>query len=251
MQRFKDKFALITGGTNGIGYATAQQFVEEGGFAIVTGRSNASVHKAISRLGERAFGIVSNAGDMQDIFQLQKNVKQFTNNIDLLFVNAGYGQFASVEQANEAHFDELFNMLVKGTFFTVQQILPLMKSGSSVVLNTSFVTETGTPYFSVYSAAKAAVKSFIKTFAAEFTEKGIRVNGISPGHIKTNIFNNTGLNQQQIDEAVENLIPTIPFRRQGEPSEIANAVLFLASQEASYIHGTELAVDAGISVISS
>ncbi|HFK5581422.1 SDR family oxidoreductase [Elizabethkingia anophelis] len=251
MQRFKDKFALITGGTNGMGYATAQQFVEEGGFAIVTGRSNASVHKAISRLGERAFGIVSNAGDMRDIFQLQKNVKQFTNNIDLLFVNAGYGQFASVEQANEAHFDELFNMLVKGTFFTVQQILPLMKSGSSVVLNTSFVTETGTPYFAVYSAAKAAVKSFIKTFAAEFTEKGIRVNGISPGHIKTNIFNNTGLNQQQIDEAVENLIPTIPFRRQGEPSEIANAVLFLASQEASYIHGTELAVDAGISVISS
>ncbi|HBN6701734.1 SDR family oxidoreductase [Elizabethkingia anophelis] len=251
MQRFKDKFALITGGTNGMGYATAQQFVEEGGFAIVTGRSSASVHKAVSRLGERAFGIVSNAGNMQDVFQLQKNVKQFTNNIDLLFVNAGYGQFASVEQANEAHFDELFNMLVKGTFFTVQQILPLMKSGSSVVLNTSFVTETGTPYFAVYSAAKAAVKSFIKTFAAEFTEKGIRVNGISPGHIKTNIFNNTGLNQQQIDEAVENLIPTIPFRRQGEPSEIANAVLFLASQEASYIHGTELAVDAGISVISS
>ncbi|MCT3763367.1 SDR family oxidoreductase [Elizabethkingia anophelis] len=251
MQRFKDKFALITGGTNGMGYATAQQFIEEGGFAIVTGRSNASVHKAVSRLGERAFGIVSNAGDTHDVFQLQKNVKQFTNNIDLLFVNAGYGQFASVEQANEAHFDELFNMLVKGTFFTVQQILPLMKSGSSIVLNTSFVTETGTPYFSVYSAAKAAVQSFIKTFAAEFTEKGIRVNGISPGHIKTNIFNNTGLNQEQIDEAVENLIPTIPFRRQGEPSEIANAVLFLASQEASYIHGTELAVDAGISVISS
>ncbi|MHC6201135.1 SDR family oxidoreductase [Elizabethkingia miricola] len=251
MQRFKDKFALITGGTNGMGYATAQQFIEEGGFAIVTGRSNASVHKAVSRLGERAFGIVSNAGDMQDVFQLQKNVKQFTNNIDLLFVNAGYGQFASVEQANEAHFDELFNMLVKGTFFTVQQILPLIKSGSSIVLNTSFVTETGTPYFSVYSAAKAAVQSFIKTFAAEFTEKGIRVNGISPGHIKTNIFNNTGLNQEQIDEAVENLISTIPFRRQGEPSEIANAVLFLASQEASYIHGAELAVDAGISVISS
>ena len=251
MQRFKDKFALITGGTNGMGYATAQQFIEEDGFAIVTGRSNASVHKTVSRLGERAFGIVSNAGDIHDVFQLQKNVKQFTNNIDLLFVNAGYGQFASVEQANEAHFDELFNMLVKGTFFTVQQILPLMKSGSSIVLNTSFVTETGTPYFSVYSAAKTAVQSFIKTFAAEFTEKGIRVNGISPGHIKTNIFNNTGLNQEQIDEAVENLIPTIPFRRQGEPSEIANAVLFLASQEASYIHGTELAVDAGISVISS
>ncbi|WP_407483889.1 SDR family oxidoreductase [Elizabethkingia meningoseptica] len=251
MQRFKNKFALITGGTNGMGYATAQKFIEEGGFAIITGRSTATVHSAVSSLGERAFGIVSDAGNMKDVFTLQENIKQYTNTIDLLFVNAGYGQFASVVQADEAHFDELFNMLVKGVFFTVQQILPLMKSGSSVVLNTSFVTEIGTPYFSVYSAAKSAVKSFIKTFAAEFTEKGIRVNGISPGHIKTNIFSNTGLNKEQIDEAVQSLIPTIPFKRQGEPYEIANAVLFLASEEASYIHGAELAVDAGISVISS
>ena len=251
MQRFKNKFALITGGTNGMGYATAQKFIEEGGFAIITGRSTATVHNAVNRLGERAFGIVSDAGNMKDVFALQENIKQYTNTIDLLFVNAGYGQFASVAQADEAHFDELFNMLVKGVFFTVQQILPLIKSGSSVVLNTSFVTEIGTPYFSVYSAAKSAVQSFIKTFAAEFTEKGIRVNGISPGHIKTNIFSNTGLNKEQIDEAVQSLIPTIPFKRQGEPSEIANAVLFLASQEASYIHGAELAVDAGISVISS
>ena len=249
MQRFKDKFALITGGTNGIGFATAQQFINEGGSAIITGRSAKTVNKATEQLGINAFGIVSDAGSMTDILLLQEAVKLHTDSIDLLFVNAGYGRFASVENVDEDHFDELFNMLVKGTFFSVQQMLPLMKQGSAVILNTSFVTEIGTPNFSVYSAAKSAVQSFIKTFAAEFTEKNIRVNGISPGHIKTNIFNNTGLNDEQIQGAIQNIIPTIPLKRLGEPTEIAYAVLFLASQEASYIHGTELAADAGISVI--
>lgn len=249
MQRFKDKFALITGGTNGMGFATAQQFINENGKAIITGRSAETVNKAVEQLGQNAFGIVSNAGSMQDIFCLQEQAKQYTENIDALFVNAGYGKFASVENADEAHFDELFNMLVKGTFFTVQQMLPLMRNGSAIILNTSFVTEVGTANFSVYSAAKSAVQSFIKTFAADLTGTGIRVNGISPGHIKTNIFNNTGLNAEQIDGAIQSIIPAIPFKRLGEPAEIANAVLFLASQEASYIHGTELTVDAGISVI--
>ena len=249
MQRFKNKFALITGGTNGMGFATAQQFIKEDGKVIITGRRAETVNKAVERLGKKAFGIVSNAGSMKDIMLLHEQVKQHTENIDLLFVNAGYGKFAPVEFADETHFDELFNMLVKGTFFTVQQTIPLMKKGSAVVFNTSFVTEVGMTNFSVYSAAKSAVQSFIKTFAAEFTEKGIRVNGISPGHIKTNIFNNTGLNTEQIEGAIQSIIPTIPFKRLGEPTEIANAVLFLASQEASYIHGTELTVDAGISVI--
>ena len=249
MQRFKDKFALITGGTNGMGFATAQKVISENGKAIITGRSAETVNKALEKLGTNAFGIVSNAGNMKDIFRLQEQVKEYTNNIDLLFVNAGYGKFAPIEYADEMHFDELFNMLVKGTFFTVKQISPLMKSGSVIVLNTSIVTEIGMTNFSVYSAAKSAVQSFIKTFAAEFTEKGIRVNGISPGYIKTNGFNNTGLSPEQIEGAIQSIIPTIPFKRFGEPSEIANAVLFLASQEASYIHGTELTVDAGISVI--
>lgn len=249
MQRFNDKFALITGGTNGMGFATAQRFINENGKVIITGRSAETVNRALKDLGENAFGIVSNAGNIQDVFRLKEQVKQYTDNIDLLFVNAGYGRFASVENGDEAHFDELFDMLVKGTFFTVQQILPLMKNGSSIILNTSIVTEIGTANFSVYSAAKAAVQSFIKTFAADLTEKGIRVNGISPGHVKTNIFNNTGLNAVQIDGAIQSIIPSIPFKRLGEPSEIANAVLFLASQEASYIHGTELTVDAGTSVI--
>lgn len=249
MERFNNKFALITGGTNGMGYATAAQFIREGGKAIITGRSADTVNKAIAQLGDNAFGIVSNAGKMADILELPNQVRQFTTHIDLLFANAGYGKFAPIENVDEAHFDELFNMLVKGSFFTVQQILPLMKPGSSIVLNTSFVTEVGTANFSVYSAAKAAVQSFILTFAAELTAKNIRINGISPGYIKTNIFNNTGMDASQIDQAIAGIIPTIPFKRFGEPEEIANAVLFLGSQEASYIHGTELKVDAGVSVI--
>ena len=249
MQRFKDKFALITGGTNGMGFATAQQFINENGKVIITGRSAGTVNKALEKLEANAFGIVSDAGSMKDIFCLRQQIEQYTKNIDLLFVNAGYGKFSSIEGTEETQFDELFNMLVKGTFFTVQQLLPLMKSGSSIVLNTSVVTEIGIQHFSVYSAAKSAVQSFVKTFAAECTAKGIRVNGISPGYIKTNGFNNTGLSPEEIEEAIQSIIPTIPFKRFGEPSEIADAVLFLASQKASYIHGTELTVDAGISVI--
>ncbi len=249
MQRFQNKTALITGGTSGMGFATAQQYIQEGGKVIITGRSEENVKTAVNKLGENAFGIVSDAGRMSDLMSLRNEVEKFTENIDLVFANAGYGRFAPIENVDENHFDELFNMLVKGSFFTVQQILPLMKRGSSVIFNTSFVTEFGMPNFSVYSAAKSAVQSFIKTFATELTEKGIRVNGISPGHIKTNIFSNTGLPSEQIDEAVQNIIPAIPFKRLGEPSEIANAVLFISSDEASYMHGAELRMDAGISVV--
>jgi NAD(P)-dependent dehydrogenase (short-subunit alcohol dehydrogenase family) len=249
MQRFKNKTALITGGTSGMGFATAQQYIQEGGKVIITGRSEENVKIAVNKLGQNAFGIVSDAGRMSDLMSLRNKVEKLTENIDLVFANAGYGRFAPIANVDENHFDELFNTLVKGSFFTVQQILPLMKEGSSVIFNTSFVTEFGMPDFSVYSAAKSAVQSFIKTFATELAEKGIRVNGISPGHIKTNIFNNTGLSSEQIDKAVQNIIPTIPFKRRGEPSEIANTVLFISSDEASYIHGAELRIDAGISVI--
>lgn len=249
MQRFQNKWALITGGTNGMGLATAGQFIAEGGQVIITGRSTETVNKATQQLGKSSYGLVSNAGNWQDLMELKKQILNYTDTLDLVFLNAGYGRFAAVENADEAHFDELFSMLVKGPFFTVQQLLPLLKPGSSIIFNTSFVTEVGIPNFSVYSAAKSAVQSFIKTFTAELVAKGIRVNGISPGHIKTNIYSNTGLNPQQIEEAVTNLIPTIPFKRQGEPEEIAEAVLFLASDAASYIHGAELKVDAGIAVI--
>lgn len=247
MQKFKNKVVLITGGTNGMGFATAQEFINEGATVIITGRSKETVNKAVESLGLNAIGIVSNAGKLSDIFDLQKQVKIHANKLDVLFVNAGYGKFAPIEMVDETYFDELFNMLVKGTFFTVQQMLPIMNAGSSIILNTSFVTEFGIENFSVYSAAKSAVQSFIKTFSSECTAKKIRVNGISPGHIKTNIFNNTGLTQDQIEETVAGITPTLPFKRFGEASEIAKTVLFLASDDASYIHGAELLVDGGLS----
>lgn len=247
MQKFKNKVALITGGTNGMGFATAREFINEGATVIITGRSAETVDKAVKSLGTNAIGLVSNAGKLSDIFALQKQVQEHAGRLDVLFVNAGYGKFAPVEMADEAHFDELFNMLVKGTFFTVQQMLPLMNTGSAIILNTSFVTAFGIENFSIYSAAKSAVQSFIKTFASECTAKNIRVNGISPGYIKTNIFNNTGLTPEQIEGAITGIIPTLPFKRFGEPAEIAKTVLFLASGDASYIHGAEIVVDGGLS----
>ncbi|RWW91702.1 SDR family oxidoreductase [Flavobacterium cerinum] len=247
MQKFKNKVALITGGTSGMGFATAQEFIKEGATVIITGRSKETVDKALSNLGSNAIGLVSNAGKLSDILDLQAQVKIHTDKLDVLFVNAGYGKFASIETADEAHFDELFSVLVKGTFFTVQQMLPIMNAGSSIILNTSFVTGFGIENFSIYSAAKSAVQSFIKTFSSECTVKKIRVNGISPGYIKTNIFNNTGLAPDQIEGAVAGIIPTLPFKRFGEPSEIAKTVAFLASEDASYIHGIEILVDGGLS----
>lgn len=247
MQKCKNKVALITGGTNGMGFATAQEFIKEGAIVIITGRSQETVNKAVNRLGPNAFGIVSNAGKTSDIFDLQKQIKLYTNKLDILFVNAGYGKFAPIEMVNENHFDELFNLLVKGTFFTVQQMLPIINEGGSILLNTSFVTAFGIENFSIYSAAKSAVQSFIKTFASECTIRKIRVNGISPGYIKTNIFNNTGLTTNQIEGAVEGIIPTLPFKRFGEPLEIAKVALFLTSDDASYIHGAEILVDGGLS----
>src|SRR5258708_2065907 len=189
MQRFINKVALITGGTNGIGFATAREFIREGATVIITGRSNTTVDKAVGVLGPNAIGIVSDAGKISDIFSLQDRVKEHTGIIDILFVNAGYGKFTPLETADEAQFDELFDMLVKGTFFTVQQILPMMTSGGAIILNTSFVTEFGIQNFSIYTAAKSAVQSFIKTFSTECTATNIRVNGVSPGYIKTNSFN--------------------------------------------------------------
>jgi NAD(P)-dependent dehydrogenase (short-subunit alcohol dehydrogenase family) len=247
MKKFKDKVALITGGTNGMGFATAQEFINNGATVIITGRSQETVDRAVDRLGSNAIGIVSNSGKLSDIFELQNQIKKHTNKLDVLFVNAGYGKFASIEMVTETEFNELFDLLVKGAFFTVQQMLPIISEGGSIILNTTALTEAGHPNTSVYTAAKAAVQSFIKTFAAECTSKKVRVNGICPGYIKTNIFNNTGLTPEEIHGTIEAVTPTLPFKRFGEPVEIAKTVFFLASDDASYIHGVEIIVDGGFS----
>jgi NAD(P)-dependent dehydrogenase (short-subunit alcohol dehydrogenase family) len=247
MLKLKNKIALITGGTSGIGKATAIDFIEQGATVIITGRHQISVDETVKELGENAHGIVADSGNIEELKQLANKVKALTGKVDVLFVNAGYGKFATIEEIDEAHFDEQFNVLVKGTLFTVQSILPLMGEGSSIILNTSVVTEKGMQGASVYSAAKSAVQSFVKTFAAELSTRKIRLNAVSPGPIETGFFNKTGMNEEEIEGFASSvLLPQVPMARFGKSSEVAKAVTFLASDDASYIHGTEIYVDGGM-----
>ncbi|MCU0354668.1 MAG: SDR family oxidoreductase [Cytophagales bacterium] len=246
MSKLQGKVAVITGGTSGIGKATAQEFIREGAKVIITGRNQTTVAETVKELGANAYGIVSDAAKMTDIRQLAGHVKAIAPTIDIIFANAGYGKFAPVEFVDEAHFDEQFNVLVKGTYFTVQQLLPLLSDSGSIVLNTSVVTEVGMQGASVYSAAKAAVQSLTKTFAAELAGRGIRVNAVSPGPIQTAFFDKTGLTEEQIHGFASNVLSKVPLNRFGQPTEIAKAVVFLASGDASYMHGTEMFVDGGM-----
>jgi NAD(P)-dependent dehydrogenase (short-subunit alcohol dehydrogenase family) len=246
MSTLKNKIALITGGTSGIGYATAENFLKEGATVIITGRYQKSIDEAVAKLGNNAKGIVSDAAKMSDVFQLAEKVKKITAKIDVLFVNAGYGKFAPIEVVDETHFDEQFDVLVKGTFFTIQQLTPMINTGGKVILNTSVVTEKGMPGASVYSAAKAAVQSLSKTLASELIAKDIRLNAVSPGPIQTGFFDKTGMNQEQIQGFAANVLAMVPMKRFGQASEVAKVVTFLASDDSSYLLGTEIYVDGGM-----
>ncbi|MDN5214648.1 SDR family oxidoreductase [Fulvivirgaceae bacterium BMA12] len=245
MQKLKNKVALITGATSGIGKATAIDFIKNGASVIVTGRFQESIDKTVVELGEQASGIVSDAGKMNDLKQLGDKVKAISPQIDVLFVNAGYGKYAPIEHIDERHYDEQFSVLVKGALFSVQQIVPLMKPGGSIILNTSIVTEIGMKNSVVYSAAKAAVQSFAKTFASEMAPKEIRVNAISPGPIETNYFNRSNLTEAEIEGVADFVLPQVPLGRFGQPSEIAKVATFLASEDASFLHGAEIFVNGG------
>lgn len=245
MERLKNKVALITGGTSGIGLATAKDFINEGATVIITGRYPDSLNHTVALLGNKCRGIVCDNANMTDVFQLTEKISHITPTLDIVFANAGYGKFAPVSAVTEQMFDELFNVLVKGTFFTLQQVIPLMADEGSIIFNTSVVTQYGSQNASIYSAAKAAVQSFSKTFAAELTSKKIRVNAISPGYTATDGFNKTGLPPEQIDAVKAYITAQLPLQRFAEPPEVAKAVTFLASADSSYLHGTEMVVDGG------
>lgn len=249
MEKLKNRVAVITGGTSGIGLATAKELLNEGAVVIITGRYKNTLDETVKTLGSNAYGIVCDSRSMADIGHLKSAVLQYCKGIDILFANAGYGRFAPVEDVSEDMFDELFDMLVKGTFFTVKELLPVMNQGGAVILNTSVVTQYGSANASVYAAAKSAVQSMVKNFASEFVSKGIRVNGVSPGYTETDIFNKTGMTPGQISDVKGYVKTILPFKRFATSSEIAKVVSFLASDDSHYIHGAEIQVDGGYSVI--
>jgi NAD(P)-dependent dehydrogenase (short-subunit alcohol dehydrogenase family) len=244
------KIAVITGGNSGIGLATAKHFVNEGAYVFITGRRQAELDAAVAEIGRNVTGIQGDISNLADIDRLYATVKQQKGKLDIVFANAGTGEFAALGQITEQHFDKTFNVNVKGLLFTVQKSLPLLQAGSSIILNASIVASKGMPAFSVYSATKAAVRSFARTWSVDLKDRHIRVNTISPGIVPTPAYNNVlGMTEEQVDQFVQSSLPNIPSGRAGTADEIAKAVVFLASDDSSYVNGIELFVDGGLAQI--
>ncbi len=245
----ENKTALITGGTSGIGLATAKLFRDEGASVLVTGRSEKTIEAAREELGDSVRIIQSDAGDTTAVKALFATIAKDHDRIDVLFINAGIARFAPIALLDEETFDNLLTVNFRGPFFALQSALPLLKKGSSVVFTTSVADRTGLPGASAYGASKAALRSLVRTAAAELSGQGIRVNALSPGPIETPIFSKMGLSETEISGFAEEVLRKVPLGRFGQPSEIANAALFLASDASSYIQGTEIEVDGGLAQV--
>jgi NAD(P)-dependent dehydrogenase (short-subunit alcohol dehydrogenase family) len=247
--RFQNKVVIVTGGTSGIGLATAKAFSEEGAAVFITGRRQDVLDKAVRTIGGNVTGVRADMAQLADIDRLYDAVQQQHGQIDILFANAGGGSFAPLGAISEAHFDETFDTNVKGTLFTVQKALPLLRDGGAVVLTSSTTSVSGTPAFSVYSATKAAIRSFARTWILDLKDRHIRVNAISPGVTETAGLNELFGGGAQAEGVKADLVNQIPAGRVGQPEEIAKAVLFLASDDASFVNGIELFVDGGMTQI--
>jgi NAD(P)-dependent dehydrogenase (short-subunit alcohol dehydrogenase family) len=249
MTKLSGKVAVITGGNSGMGLATAQLFAREGAKVIITGRRRKELDEAVESIGADAEGVLGDVSRLSDLDRLHDHVKAKYGRVDVIFANAGLGSLAPIDQVTEAHFDETFNVNVKGTYFTVQKLLPLVPDGGSIILNASIASSTGMEAFSVYSATKAAVRSLARTLTADLKARKIRVNAISPGPIDTPIFGKTGLTDEQIEGFKSGIASQVPLGRIGLSEEIAKPVLFLASDDSSYVSGIELAVDGGMAQV--
>lgn len=244
------KIALVTGGSSGLGLATAKRFVLEGATVVVTGRRQAELNAAVQELGGNAFGIQGDVSKLSDLDRLYETIRERHGRLDILFANAGGGAFVPLGDITEEHFDKYFGINAKGTLFTVQKALPLMAAGGAIVLNGSMVSVKGMPGFSVYAATKAALRSFARTWAVELRGKNIRVNVVSPGTVVTPAYKSElGMNDEQIEAFEAQAASTTPLGRSGTPDEIARAVVFLASDDSSYMTGAELFVDGGAAQI--
>ena len=250
MGKLEGKIALITGGNSGIGFATAQLFVAEGAYVFITGRRQGELEAAVKRIGKNVTGVQGDVSNLADLDRLYATVKQQKGRIDILFANAGVAEFAPLGAITEEHFDKTFTINVKGLLFTVQKALPLFQDGGSIILNASIAASKGLEAQSVYSATKAAVRSFARTWTVDLKPRKIRVNAVSPGPIDTPGLNDLlASTEEQAEHLKTHLIASVPLGRMGSPDEIAKAVLFLASDDSSYVTGIELFVDGGMAQI--
>lgn len=243
MTRFKDKVVVVTGGSDGIGLATAKAFAAEGAKVYVTGRRQERLDAAVSEIGGDTVGVQGDVGKLADLDRLYERIARDHGRVDVVFANAGISESATVGALDEEHFDRVFGTNIKGLVFSVQKALPLMTSGGAVVLTGSGAGSKGLPSLSIYSATKAAIRSFARTWTTDLKSRGIRVNVVSPGMIDTPAMQTYLQNNAGAEDAIKQMTP---LGRIGQPEDVANAVLFLASNESSFVAGVELFVDGGV-----
>jgi len=249
MRRLEGKVAVVTGGNSGIGLATAKRLQEEGAKVVISGRSKKTLEEAVKTIGNGVLAVQSDVSKFTDVDKLYAEVSQKLGKIDVLFVNAGVAKFAPLAETSESVYDEQFDINIKGAYFTIQKALPFLNDGASITRNTSVVDSKGSVGASAYSATKAALRSLARTAAAELVGRGIRVNAVAPGPIVTPIFGRAGLSKEAVDDFAKEIVAKVPMKRFGQPEEVASAVAFLASQDASYITGVEINVDGGMGQI--
>jgi NAD(P)-dependent dehydrogenase (short-subunit alcohol dehydrogenase family) len=249
MGKLEGKIALVTGGNSGIGLATAKRFVSEGAYVFVTGRRDAELSAAVKEIGGNVTGIKGDVSNLEDLDRLFAQIAEEKGKLDVVFANAGAAKYASLGEITEEFYDSIFDVNVKGLLFTVQKALPLLPDGASIVLNASIVGSKGLPSNSVYSAAKAAVRSFARTWTTDLKSRRIRVNAVSPGSTDTPGLNVLLASSPAGEERRKSIADSVPLGRLGTPDEIAKAVVFLASDDSSYISGTELFVDGGFAQV--
>ena len=249
MGKLDGKVAIVTGGNSGIGLATAQRFVAEGAYVFITGRRQAELDAAVKTIGKNVTGVQGDVAKLADLDKLYDVVKKEKGRVDILFANAGGGEFAPLGSITEEHFDKTFNANVKGLLFSVQKALPLFTDGGSIILNASIVSVKGMANFSVYSATKAAVRSFARTWTIDLKARKIRVNVVSPGPIDTPGVAGLVSTKEELEQLKAGLAGMVPLGRIGTSDEIAKAVVFLASDDSSFVTGIELFVDGGVAQV--
>jgi NAD(P)-dependent dehydrogenase (short-subunit alcohol dehydrogenase family) len=247
MNRFSNKTVLVTGGNSGIGLATAIQYAKEGARVVITGRDQATLDSAKEQIGAGTIALKNDQGDIKAAKSLASLLRDQGITLDAIFLNAGIAKFSPFLDVDEALWDQSFDVNVKGAYFTIQALTPLLNRGAAIVLNGSINAHIGMPQSSVYAATKAALISFAKTLSSELLPLGVRVNVVSPGPVATPLYGRLGFEAVQLDQMAESIQAQIPLKRFGTPDELASAVLYLSSSDSAFIVGTELIVDGGMS----